>query len=181
MQLLFDFFPVIAFFVAFKFYDMFVATGVIIGAAILQIGIYWLWKRTFNRMHVASAILIVVLGSITLALHEQLFIQWKPTVLYWLFGAVFLLSQFIGKKPIVQRIMQDAVELEPASWRTLNLIWVAFFASLGAINLYVVYHYDQETWVNFKLFGVLGITLVFVLLQAMWLAYKSARSDQERR
>lgn len=178
MQLLFDFFPVVAFFVAFKLYGMFVATAVIIVASILQITAYWLWKRSFNRMHIASAILILVFGGITLTLRNELFIQWKPTVLYWLFAAIFLASQFFGEKPIVQRIMQEAVQLEPARWRKLNMMWVVFFSVLGAINLYVVYHFDENTWVNFKLFGLLGLTLAFVLLQGIWLALKTSAGSR---
>jgi intracellular septation protein len=173
MQLVFDFFPVVAFFIAFKLYGIFVATAVIIVAAVLQIAFHWLWKRSFNRMHVASAVLILVFGAITLTLRNELFIQWKPTVLYWLFAAIFLASQYFGEKPIVQRMMHEVVELEPARWRRLNMTWVAFFAVLGAINLYVVYHYDENTWVNFKLFGLLGLTLAFVLLQGIWLALKA--------
>lgn len=181
MQLLFDFFPVVAFFIAFKLYDIFVATMVIIVAAVLQIAIHWLWKRSFNRMHIVSAALILVFGAITLTLRNELFIQWKPTVLYWLFAAVFLGSQYFGEKPIVQRMMQEVVKLEPARWRRLNMTWVVFFALLGAINLYVVYHFDENVWVNFKLFGLLGLTLAFVLLQGIWLAFKAnVETDQGR-
>ncbi|MGH8495797.1 MAG: septation protein A [Gammaproteobacteria bacterium] len=178
MQLLFDFFPVVAFFVAFKFYDMFVATAVIIVAALLQLAIQWFWKRTFNRMHIVSAALILVLGGITLTLRNELFIQWKPTVLYWLFAAIFLASQYVGGKPIVQRIMQEVVHLEAAQWRKLNLMWVVFFAVLGTLNLYVVYEFDKNTWVNFKLFGLLGLTLAFAMLQGLWLARKAATSSE---
>ncbi|CAN5244085.1 septation protein A [soil metagenome] len=178
MQLLFDFFPVAAFFIAFKLYDMFVATAVIIVAAGLQILIQWLWKRSINRMHVVSAVLILVFGGITLTLRNELFIQWKPTVLYWLFAAIFLASQYIGSKPIVQRLMQDAIRVERSQWRKLNLMWVIFFVVLGVLNLYVVYTFDENTWVNFKLFGLLGLTLLFAMLQAVWLARKVAtRAD----
>lgn len=177
MQLLFDFFPIVAFFVAFKFYDMFVATAVIIVAAMLQIVIHWIWKRSFNRMHIVSAILILIFGGITLTLRNELFIQWKPTVLYWLFAAIFLASQYIGGKPVVQRIMQEVVQLEAVQWRKLNLMWVAFFAILGALNLFVVYQFSEDTWVNFKLFGILGLTLTFVMLQGIWLARKAAASS----
>lgn len=173
MKLLFDFFPVVAFFVAFKLYDIFVATAVIIVAAVLQIVIHWFWKRSFNRMHIASTVLILIFGAITLTLRNELFIQWKPTVLYWLFASIFLASQYFGEKPIVQRIMQEAVQLDPVRWRRLNMMWVAFFAILGAVNLYVVYNFDENTWVNFKLFGILGLTVIFVLLQGVWLASRS--------
>ncbi|MBA3563607.1 MAG: septation protein A [Gammaproteobacteria bacterium] len=181
MQLLFDFFPVVAFFIAFKLYDMFVATAVIIVAAVLQIAIHWLWKRSFNRMHIVSALLILIFGGITLTFRNELFIQWKPTVLYWLFAAVFLASQYVGGKPIVQRIMQEVVQLEARQWRKLNLMWVVFFAVLGALNLYVVYQFTEDTWVNFKLFGLLGLTLAFAMLQGIWLARKAAASSTESR
>lgn len=172
MQLFFDFFPVLAFFVAYKMYDIYVATIVIIIAAPIQIGIHWIRTRSVNRMHVISGVLLLVFGGITLLLRDQIYIQWKPTVLNWAFGAVFLGSQFIGSKPIVQRLLEKNIELDPGYWQRLNLMWVGFFAVMGALNLYVVYNYDENTWVNFKLFGLFGLTLVFALLQGLWLANK---------
>ncbi|NND60286.1 MAG: septation protein A [Gammaproteobacteria bacterium] len=180
MQIFYDFFPVIAFFVAYKMYDIYVATLVIMVAIGVQIGIHYLRTRTVTRMHAISAVLVFVLGGVTLLLRNELFIQWKPTVVNWLFGLVFLGSQYIGSKPIIQRMMESSVELDPGSFRVLNTIWAGFFIFLGAINLYVVYNYSEDTWVNFKLFGMLGLTLVFAVLQGLWIARKIPRDPGEQ-
>lgn len=172
MQLFYDFFPVIAFFVAYKLYDIYIATGVIIVAVLLQVGIHWLRTRTISRLHAISAVLVFVLGGVTLALRDELFIQWKPTVVNWLFGAVFLASQFVGKKPIIQRMLEHSADLDQASWNKLNAMWAGFFVFLGVVNLFVVYNFSENAWVNFKLFGMLGLTLVFALAQGVWIARK---------
>lgn len=185
MKLLYDFFPVILFFVAYKAYDIYVATAVIIAASAVQISLHWLRHRKVDRMHLSTALLVAIFGGITLLLRDPVFIKWKPTVVNWLFAAVFAGSQFIGKKPVIQRMMEgiyrdahaaDAgekeaqkLQLSAMDWRTLNLMWSLFFIFLGAINLFVVYNYSEDTWVNFKLFGMLGLTLVFALLQGVWI------------
>ena len=179
MQLFYDFFPVIAFFVAYKVYDIYVATAVIIVAVGLQVGIHWLRTRTVSRMHAISAVLIFVLGGVTLALRNELFIQWKPTVVNWLFGLVFLGSQFIGKKPIIQRMLEHSAELDDDAWRKLNAMWAGYFGFLGIVNLYVVYNYSEDAWVNFKLFGMLGLTLIFALAQGLWIARRLPAEEKE--
>lgn len=172
MQLLFDFFPIVAFFAAYKFYGMYVATGVIIVASVLQVAVHWLRTRTVNKTHVISAVLIIIFGGITLYLQNRLYIQWKPTVLYWLFAAVAIGSEFFGDKPIIQRMMNHAIDMDAGAWRFLNRMWVGFFLVMGFVNLYVVYNYDENTWVNFKLFGFLGLTFLFVLAQGFWMHSK---------
>ena len=172
MQILFDFFPIVAFFTAYKFYGIYVATGVIIIASVLQVGVHWLRTRSVNKMHVISAVLIIVFGSITLYLQDRLYIQWKPTILYWLFSAVAIGSEFFGDKPVIQRMMNHAIEMDSGSWRTLNRLWAGFFFVMGFINLYVVYNYDENTWVNFKLFGFLGLTFLFAVGQGFWIHSK---------
>ncbi len=172
MQLLFDFFPVIAFFVAYKLADIYVATGVIIVAVIIQMAVQWIRHRKISPMMLISAVLVLVFGTITLLVHDKTFIQWKPTVLNWLFAAGFLVSQFVGEQPVIQRLMGTNLELERPVWLKLNLMWVGFFVLMGALNLYVAFSFAESTWVNFKLFGMLGLTLVFALLQGVWLSSK---------
>lgn len=172
MQLLFDFFPVIAFFIAYKLAGIYVATGVIIAAVIVQVAVQWVRHRKISTMSLVSAALVLVFGGLTLLVHDKAFIQWKPTVVNWLFAIAFLGSQFIGEQPIVQRMLGSQVTLPRTSWRRLNLGWVVFFIVMGAANLYVARHFAEATWVNFKLFGVLGLTLVFVILQGAWIATK---------
>jgi intracellular septation protein len=173
MQLLFDFLPVIAFFVAYKLADIFVATGVLIVAVLLQTGIQWVRHRKVNTMALVSAVLVLVFGGLTLAIHDKAFIQWKVTVVNWLFAAAFLASHFIGERPLTERIMGESFSLERALWVKLSWAWIVFFVALGALNLYVAYNFAESVWVNFKLFGMLGLTLVFALAQAFWLASKA--------
>lgn len=172
MQLLFDFFPVIAFFVAYKLSDIYVATGVLLVAVLIQAGVQWFRHRKLNPMMIASAVLVVAFGGLTLLLHDETFIKWKPTVVNWLFALAFLLSQFIGGQPLIQRLMSGQLTLQRPIWLKLNMFWIVFFVLLGAANLYVAYNFSESTWVNFKLFGILGLTLAFVVIQGMWLASK---------
>jgi intracellular septation protein len=180
MQLLFDFLPVIAFFAAYKLADIYVATLVLIVAVVLQSLVQWLQTRKLKPMHLVSAGLVLVFGGLTLAIHDKTFIMWKPTIVNWLFAAGFLASQFrpFGGKPLVQRLMTSAeagIDLSEASWRHLNLMWICYFVVLGIANLYVFRNFDEATWVNFKLFGMLGLTLLFIVVQGMWI---SSRAQQ---
>jgi len=172
MQLLFDFFPLIAFFIAYKFGGIFIATGVIIAAVVLQTAVQWFRHRKVSTMSLISAALVLVFGGLTLWIHDEAFIKWKVTVVYWLFAAGFLVSQFVGDRPVVQRMLDENITLERPLWLRLNTAWVVFFAALGAINIYVMHHFSTDTWANFKVFGVIGLTLVFTVLQGIWLAAK---------
>jgi len=170
MKFLYDFFPILLFFISYKFYDIYVATAVAIVASFVQVGWFWIRHRRIERMHLITLALITILGGATLLLHDATFIKWKPTVVNWAFGLVLLGSQFIGKKPIVQRMMETNIKLTTDHiWTRLNLSWVIFFIALGFINLYVAFNFDENTWVNFKLFGMFGITFLFVIAQSMYL------------
>lgn len=183
MKLLVDFFPILLFFVAYKFGSLlplqdpwlrenpiYLATLVAIAASILQVAVTWVKNRKVENMHLVSLVLIVVFGGATLYLKDPLFIKWKPTVLNWLFGSVFLGSQVIGQKPIIERMLGGQLELPALVWRRLNLAWSTFFIAIGAINLYVAYSFEEQVWVNFKLFGMLGLTFLFVILQSFYLS-----------
>ncbi len=189
MQALLDFLPVIAFVVTYWLSeDMSLAIIVIMGAVSLQLLGTWIIKREISMMLLASAALVVVLGGISLLLDNPLFFKWKPTGLYWLFALVFLGSQWIGERPIVQRMMtslsQDDLTMPDRAWRQLNLAWVAFFVIAGAANIYVAYRYAEAIWVNFKLFGLFGMTFVFLVIQSFWMSRHLADpnvADQEER
>lgn len=175
MKLLIDFFPILLFFLSYKFFGIYVATGVAIGASIIQVIWHWIRNRNFDMMQVVTLLIIVVLGGATLSLHNELFIKWKPTAINWIFATVFLCSH-LTKTTIIQRLMQQNISLPLNIWQRLNISWVVFFFLTGLANLYVVYHYDTNTWVNFKLFGLLGLTVIFVILQAIFLS-KHVKSD----
>jgi len=208
MKLLFDFFPIILFFISYHQAEFLientfigqlidpgredfitatiVATGVAIASSFLQVGINWIKTRRFEKMHLFSLGLITVLGGITIAFGNPAFVQWKPTVLNWLFAGVFFSSMYIGKESIVRRLMGGQIELPDPVWTKLNLSWVIFFIVSGAANLYVAFYYgldyDDKTrmdnWVNFKLFGLMGLTIGFVILQAIFIA-KYIKEEEE--
>jgi intracellular septation protein len=173
MQLLVDLLPVIAFFIAYKLAGIYVATGVLIVGVLLQTVASWVRHRKVSPMLLTSAVLVLVFGGLTLLIHDATFIMWKPSIVNWLFAVAFLVSQYMRGPTIVQRMMGENIVLDPASWRRLNLMWVGFFLFAGTLNLYVAYRYDEATWVNFKLFGLMGLTLVFALAQGVWIARKA--------
>ena len=170
MKFLFDLFPVILFFAAFKFFGIYIATAVAIVATFLQIGWVWYRHRKVDNMLWVSLGVIVVFGGATLLLHDETFIKWKPTVLYWLFGATLLIAEFGFRKNLIKAMMAKQMTLPDIVWRKLLLSWVGFFVVMGALNLYVAFNFSTDAWVNFKLFGGMGLMLVFVVLQALMLA-----------
>lgn len=170
MKLLADLFPVILFFVAYQLFDIYVATQVAIAAAALQVAYHKLRYRRVETTHWVTLGLLVLFGGLTLALRDPTFIKWKPTVVNWLFAAAFLLSQAFMRRSLLRRMMDHAVSLPDAVWARLNAAWVAFFFAMGVLNLYVAYNFSEEVWVNFKLFGFLGLTLVFMLGQGFYLS-----------
>ena len=176
MKLLFDFFPVLLFFIAYKADGIYTATAVAIAATIVQLGVYWYKFRRFETMHLVTLALLIVFGSATLLLHDETFIKWKPTVVNWLFAMAFVGSHLVGKEPLIQRIMASSLVLPTAIWLRLNVGWTLFFVAMGAINLIVVYNFDTDTWVNFKLFGNFGLTIVFIIGQSFFIA-RYVRND----
>jgi intracellular septation protein len=170
MKLLFDLFPVILFFITFKYFGVFAATAAAMVATFVQVA--WVKYRhgKVDTMLWVSLAIITVFGGATLLLHDETFIKWKPTILYWVFAGTLLLSPVLFKKNLMRALLQEKMKLPDAVWGTLNLAWGAFFAVLGVINLYVAFNYSTEAWVNFKLFGATGIMLVFILAQAALLS-----------
>jgi len=187
MKFLFDFFPILLFFIAYKLEGIFVATAVAIAASFLQVGLYWLKHRRFETNHLVTLVLIAVFGGLTLFLQDEAFIKWKPTVINWLFAAVFIGSQYIGKKTIVERMMGASLTLPDFVWLRLNMSWGIFFIALGFANWYVMANFDTDTWVNFKMFGMMGLTLVFLVAQGFYLtkylqdepSEKTARTEKD--
>src|SRR4051812_44390539 len=170
MKFLFDVFPVFLFFVAFKVYDIYVATAVAIAATVVQVSWLKLRGRRVDLMLWASLAIIVVFGGATLLLQDETFIKWKPTVLYWLFGAVLAGGVLGFRKNLIRTLLGEQMRLPDPIWARLNWSWVAFFAFMGAANLYVAYNYSTDQWVNFKLFGGTGLMLAFVVVQSLVLA-----------
>lgn len=170
MKFLFDLFPVILFFIAFKAYGIYVATGVAIAATFAQIGWLLARGRRVETMLWTSLAIIVVFGGATLWLRDETFIKWKPTVLYWLFGAVLAGATLIFRRNLIRKLMEEQIRLPEQVWARLNASWIGFFALMGAANLVVAYTFSTDAWVNFKLFGGIGLMLAFVLAQSLVLA-----------
>ncbi|CAK0760892.1 putative intracellular septation protein A [Gammaproteobacteria bacterium] len=170
MKFLYDFFPVLFFFIAYKLYDIYVATAVVMVSAFLQTGGYWLRFKKFETAHLLTLGLVLVLGGATLFFQNPIFIKWKPTLVNWMFAIAFLGSQWIGNKPIIERMLGAQVRLPSTIWTRLNLAWVFFFLLSGSGNLYVAYHFSEATWVNFKLFGMMGLTIVFIIIQTAYIS-----------
>lgn len=170
MKLLFDLFPVILFFVVFKIQGIYAATLAAIVATLGQIAWVKLRHGKVDNMLIASGVIIVVFGGATLLLHDETFIKWKPSVLYWLFGAVLSIAELGWRKNLIREMLKGQIELPDPVWRTLNHAWAGFFAALGVLNLYVAYHFTTETWVNFKLFGTTGLMFAFIIAQSVYLA-----------
>jgi len=198
MKQLFDFFPILLFFIIYKFFldlpdelilsinnifpfmnmqpgeskhAIYLATLTAILATIMQVMLTVALTKRVEKMHIITLVLLLVFGGATLYFKDPLFIKWKPTAINWLFAAVFFGSQFIGKKPLVQRMMGHALEIDdPQVWKKLNLAWIGFFIFSGVANLIVAFNFSEDIWVDFKLFGLMGFTLIFVIGQSFYLA-----------
>jgi intracellular septation protein len=184
MKLFFDFLPIVLFFIAYKFgggiytwdgqeYDIkgiYVATAVMIVATVLQTSFNWLLHRKIEKSHLITLVLVLVLGGATLWLQNPDFIKWKPTAVNWLFALAFLGAHIFTDKSLLERMMAEHIQLPTAIWFRLNIAWVLFFILSGVANLYVAFNFDEATWVNFKLFGLLGITIIFIIAQSIYLA-----------
>lgn len=220
MKLLYDFLPIVLFFVAYKLAGIFTATAVAVAAALVQVGWSWLRHRRVEPMHLASAGLIAVLGGVTLILHDKTFIMWKPTLVYLLFAGVFAGSQLWGGRPLVERVLSDQLRMGRRQWRQLGWAWIVFFLVCAGANAGMVAYYDraeqalraaapaaapaaiddlacerdftgaalglcreavsrEALWVNFKLFGLIALTLLFVIAQGFWIARHAEVDDED--
>ncbi|MEI6413145.1 MAG: inner membrane-spanning protein YciB [Pseudomonadota bacterium] len=218
MKLLFDFFPVFLFFIAYKLADIYVATATAIAAGFFQVGYYGFVHRRVEAMHLITLGILVVFGGLTLWLQDRTFIMWKPSLINWLFALAFLGSALFTEKPLIQRMMETVIQIPPAIWRRLSHLWTAFFTVAGALNLAMAWrffgadkalraaasqtgdidlnqcashfsgqllalcetaHQFEADWVNFKLFGLMGLMLLFAVLQAFYLARHIQEPDPD--
>ncbi len=196
MKFLFDFFPVALFFMVYKFFGelppewiavanqlplmalnqnepkdaILLATLVIILATIVQNALYFVIHRRFERMHLITLAILLVFGTLTLFLKDPIFIKWKVSIINWGFALAFIVSQYVGiRKTLTERMMSNAIQVPTAIWQKANWQWAGFFIFIGVINLLVAYNFSEEVWVDFKLFGVLGLTFAFIIAQVFYL------------
>lgn len=173
MQLFYEIFPVFLFFLAFKFYDIYVATIVGMATTLIQVLATRIIQKTWDKKQLITFFVFLIFGSMTLYFHDPIFVKWKPTIVFWIFALVLLITQLFTQKPLIQRllenVLQDKGEVPRKIWGRLNVIWILFFSALGAVNLYIAYHFSNDTWVNFKFYGVTLALFLLSLFQAFYL------------
>jgi intracellular septation protein len=174
IQLFYEIFPVFLFFIAFKLYDIYVATIVGIAATSLQVIINRIVLGRWDNKQLITLGVFVLFGGMTLYFHNPIFVKWKPTIIFWVFALFILGSHFLSEKPLIQRLMENMlkgnqVSIPGSIWKKLNLIWMLFFSVLGAVNLYIAYYFSNEVWVNFKFYGITGALLFLSIFQTCYL------------
>jgi intracellular septation protein len=178
MQAFAEFAPLLAFVITYYLRDVYAATAVLMAGMVALVAFDWLRSRRVPPLHALSAVLVLLFGTATLALHDKQFIQWKPTVFFWLASVAFLGSTWIGHETLTQRFLGAAfgerLKLTAPLWRRLNLWWTVFYALLGALNLLVVHYASERAWVHFKVFGLTALTLLFLVAQLAWLNRRNA-------
>lgn len=168
-QFFIDLFPVIIFFALFKIKGIYFATGGLIIASILQITYLWFKNHRVEPLHLITFFLILIFGGATIYFHDDMFIKWKVSILNWLFAAAFLISDFGFNRPIIKIFMEKNIQLPNPVWRTLSVMWIVYFIFVGCLNIYVTYALSLDAWVYFKTFGLTGITILFVIIQSIYL------------
>ncbi|MHC5174669.1 septation protein A [Serratia rhizosphaerae] len=179
MKQFLDFLPLIVFFAFYKLYDIYVASGALIVATALALVFTWVKYRKVEKMTLITFLMVAVFGTLTLVFHSDLFIKWKVTVIYTLFAIALLVSQLMLKKPLIQRMLGKELTLPDRIWSNLNLAWALFFLACGLANIYVAFWLPQSVWVNFKVFGLTALTLVFTLLSGVYI-YKHMPEEQKK-
>lgn len=185
MKFLFDFFPIVAFFIAFYIPEdreqgIYLATYTIIVATFIQIVLYWLLYKKFEKMHLITFFVVLIFGGLTIYLHDENFIKWKPTIVNWCFSVAFIASHFIGDKTLFERMLTmagDKLQLPAQVWKNINISWALFFIFMGFVNLYVAFNFSTEFWVNFKAWGMTLLNISFLVGLGFYL-YKYIKEDE---
>lgn len=177
MTLLYEFLPLIFFLIALIVKDIYFAVVVLMIGMPVGLAVKYIRTRKLDRMYFWSTVLALVFGAATLYFRNPKFLFWKPTVFYWALAAACLISQWVGDKPIVQRFFGMVADLNtdnmtPGQWTKLNMAWMVFFTGIGLLNLYVAFNFSTEFWGTFKVFGLFGLTFVFVVVQSLWIVSK---------
>ena len=179
MKQFIEFIPLVIFFIVYKTVDIYAATGALMAAMTLTTAYSYFKNGKLEKMQIITLAMILVFGTFTLVLHDDVFIKWKVTVVYALFSIALLVTQFVFKKPAIKQMLGKELTLPEHVWANLNVAWALFFALLGAVNIYVAFYLPLEVWVNFKVFGLMGVTLVFTILSGIYL-YKYIPKDEKK-
>jgi intracellular septation protein len=184
MQFLYEIFPVFLFFLAFKWYGIYVATVVGMVTTFIQVIINRLWIGKWDNKQLITLVIFVFFGGMTLYFHDPIFVKWKPTVVFWIFSLAIMGSQLLTQKPLMQRLMENMLQgkgvVPDPVWKKLNLIWGFFFIILGGINLYVAYYYSNDAWVNFKFYGITTALMGLSVFQAIYLMRFMVESETKK-
>ncbi len=178
MKQLLDFIPLIIFFILFQWFDIYIATGALIAATAVQMAVTWLLYKKVEKMQLTTFVMVVIFGGMTIFFRDENFIKWKVTILYSAFAIGLWVSQLMNK-PFIKSMLGKEIELEDSAWLRLNLAWAVFFLLCALINLYVSYSFSLEAWVNFKVFGLLGLTLLFTLGSGVFLYRHMPKDDED--
>jgi len=170
MELLAEFFPILIFFGVFKLKGLMLATAAAMITAFIQLILTKIKTGQYKKMQLTSCFSLLIFGGIALICKKEIFIKWKPTAIYWVLAITFLTTHFFGKQSLIEKLNNNAIQLPKKIWNKLSILWVIFFILMGILNLYVVYFFDTNTWVNFKLFGTLGLTMLFIIFQAIFIS-----------
>ncbi|MFC3395640.1 septation protein A [Brenneria rubrifaciens] len=179
MKQLLDFLPLVVFFVVYKLYDIYIASGALIAATALALVVTWFVYRKVEKMMLATFVMVAIFGTLTLVFHNDQFIKWKVTIIYAMFAIALLVSQFVMKKTLIQRMLGKELTLPHAVWGKLNFSWAMFFLACGLLNIYIAFWMPQSVWVNFKVFGLTGFTLLFTLICGIYI-YRHLPSDEQK-
>ena len=169
MKILLDFLPVLLFFGAYKAYDIYAATAVLMAATTVQMGLVYAMDKRLQMVQKITLALVLAFGSLTLLLHDDRFIKWKPTVLYAAMAIGLAVALWLLKKNFLKLLLGSQLELPDPVWQSLNRAWVVYCVFMAALNAYVATYYSTEDWVTFKLWGY-AFPLVFILGQGVYIA-----------
>ena len=185
MQLFYEIFPIFLFFLAFKFYGIYAATIVGIVTTLLQVLINRIWLKKWDKKQIITLAVFVLFGGMTLYFHDPIFVKWKPTIVFWIFALVILVTQFFTRKPLMQRLMEGALQdkghIPVQVWKRTNIMWALFFLIMGGVNLYFAYFFSDNAWVNFKFYGLTAALFLFSILQALYLLRYTTVTDHTKK
>ncbi len=179
MKQLLDFLPLAVFFIFYKLYDIFIASGALIIATGLALVASWVLYRKLDKMTIVTFVLVAVFGILTLVFHNDEFIKWKVTVIYSLFALALLYSQFFMAQPLIKSLIGKEIQLPETSWRRLNVAWVLFFLACGLANIYVAFWLPEAFWVNFKVFGLTALSLLFTLISGVYIWRQMPQQEEK--
>lgn len=179
MKQLLDFIPLIIFFILFKTSGIFIATGALIAATAVQVALTWFIYKKVEKMQLVTFVLVAIFGGLTIFFHDENFIKWKVTIIYAIFALALLISQFMGK-PLIKSMLSKEITLPESIWLRINLAWSVFFVVCAIVNIYIAFNFPLDIWVDFKVFGLLAVTLLFTFLTGGYIYRHLPKSDNNQ-